>query len=316
MMPAPVDTLHWWRAPWALERFIADLIDVEARLLRPGGPWPSHAEPARLATTALDESGLGFDLLERLALAAALSEALHLHRGGLAGTLITAPTLGGWVEAAAAALERFGGLLTVRSSDEAGRRRAHSHPITRLEAETATWAAMLPGRLRVRSAVSSHHIHGMLFTLLLPARLGLPVEDLRPLSPDAVLATSRPGDLVIGHPALWNALLQAMPSGWPPGIIGVTSGEPCPDATVIRLGEAGLAGMLDIYGSREVAGVGWRRRVAGQWSDGSDAYRLLACWRRDADDRLSRDDGLLFSPPDRLQWDGGSFRIGSAAAAS
>ena len=156
----------------------------------------------------------------------------------------------------------------------------------------------------------------MLFTLLLPAQLGLPVEDLRPLSPDAVLATSRPGELVIGHPALWNALLQATPSGWPPGIIGVTSGEPCPDATVIRLGEAGLAGMLDIYGSREVAGVGWRRRVAGQWSDGSDAYRLLACWRRDADDRLSRDDGLLFSPPDRLQWDGGSFRIGSAAAAS
>lgn len=313
MVHAQIDTLHWWRAPWALERFIADLIDAEARLLRPGGPWPPYAEPAWLAVTALDESGLGFDSLERLGLAAALSEALHLHRGGLAGTLMTTRTLGGWVEAAAAALECFGGLLTVRTADVAGRRRAHGHPMARLEAEAATWAALLPDRHRVRSAVASHNIYGVLFTLMLPARLELPVDDLRQLSPDTVLATVRPGDLVIGYPAFWNSLLRAAPSGWPPGIIGVTSGAPCPDAIAIRLGEAGLASVVDIYGSSETAGIGWREHARGEWSDGAGAFRLLPCWRRDADDRLSREDGLRVSPPDQLHWDGGRFRVGDGA---
>ena len=311
MVLAPADTVHWWHAPGALERFVADLIDAEARLLRPGGPWPPYAEPARLVMTPLGEDGLGFDSLERLGLAAALSEALHLHRGGLADTLITARRLGGWVEAAAASLECFGALVTVRRVERTGRRRAYCHPMARLEAEAATWAGLLPGdRLRVRSAVASHDIHGLLFTLMLPARLGLPVDDLRRLPPATVLAGLRPGDLVIGRPVFWDALLDASPSGWPPGIIGVASGAPCPDATALRLGEAGLAALLDIHGSDEAGGIGWRERAGGAWSDGAGAYRLLPCWRREADDLLSRDDGSSLTLRDRLDWDGPDrFRI-------
>ena len=316
-MPAQADLLHWWRAPGLLERFIADLIDAEARLLRPGGPWPPYAEPAQLAVTALGEEGLGFDSLERLGLAAALSEALHLHRGGLADTLITARRLGGWVEAAAASLECFGALVTVRCLDHAGKRRAHRHPMARLEAEAAIWAGLLPGdRLRVRSAVASHDIHGLLFTLMLPARLGLPVDDLRRLPAAAVLAGLRPGDLVIGQPAFWDALLDASPSGWPPGVIGVASGASCPDTTAVGLGEAGLAALLDIYGSDEAGGIGWRKHGGDAWSDGTGAYRLLPCWRREADGLLSRDDGSPLTLRDRLDWDGPDrFRIAAGATA-
>lgn len=302
----------WWRRPGALERFVADLINAEARLLRPGGPWPAAIDPSRLGSTALDESGLGFDSLERLGLAASLSEALHLHRGGLADTLLTAPALNGWVEAARAALARFDGLVTVRSSGSSGTRQSHVHPTARLEAEAAVFAAMLPERLALRSAVASHHIYGMLFTLMLPARLGIPVDDLRSLSAGAVLATLRPGDLVIGHPVFWDLLLQASPSDWPAGVIGVSSGAACPDATATRLIEAGLEGVLDIYGSSETAGIGWRRRGPEGWLDGTGAYRLLSCWQRDANDQLSRDDGVAVVLPDRLHWEAsGGFRIGA-----
>jgi hypothetical protein len=148
-MRAPTDALHWWRAPWALERFIADLIDSEARMLRPGGPWPPHMNPLDFASAAPGESGLGFDSLERLGLAAALSEALHLHSGGLADSLLTSPTFAGWVQASRAALDRSGERMTFRSSGSAGRRRSHVHSMRRLEEETATWIALLSDRLRV-----------------------------------------------------------------------------------------------------------------------------------------------------------------------
>ncbi len=210
MVRGPTDALHWWRAPWALERVLADLIDSEARQLRPGGPWPPRLDPARIAMVPAGESGLGFDSLERLGLAAALSEALHLHSGGLEDALLTSPTLAGWLEAAATALDRSGERVTVRSSGSTGKRRSHTHLMKQLAQEAEVWSQQLPGRRRVRTAVASHHIYGLLFTLMVPAELGLPVDDLRGLSPGAVLGTLRAGDLVIGHPVFWGALLGAI----------------------------------------------------------------------------------------------------------
>ena len=293
----------WWRTPWALERFISDLVDAEARSMRPGGPWPRHVDPAALGRTAVGEDGLGFDSLERIGLAAALSEALHLHRGGLGDSLMTAGTLQGWRDAAAASLRQFSDLLTVRSSGSTGRRRSHLHRVASLEDEADFWCDRFPGRLRIRSAVASHHIYGLLFSQLLPARLGTPVDDLRPLSPGAVLGTLRPGDLVVGHPLFWDALLRVAPAGLPADVVGVTSGALCPDETVAGLLGAGLARLVDAYGSSETAGIGWR--------DGVGLHHLLPWWERAADGIRHRSDGRVIVPPDRLVWDDGDgFRIG------
>jgi long-chain acyl-CoA synthetase len=299
----PQDRLDWWRAPWALERFIGDLIDAEARLMRPGGPWPQHVHPAALSRTAVGEDGLGFDSLEKLGLAAALSEALHLHRGGLGDDLMTAPTLEGWREASAASLERFDELLTVRSSGSAGRRQSYLHHVASLKDEADFWRDLFPDRLRVRSAVASHHIYGLLFSHLLPARLGTPVDDLRPLSPGAVLGTLRPGDLVVGHPLFWDALLRVASEGLPVNVIGVTSGAICRDETVAGLLDAGLSRLVDAYGSSETAGIGWR--------DGVGLHRLLPWWERASATLRNRSDGRRVLSPDRLIWTSGErFRIG------
>jgi long-chain acyl-CoA synthetase len=189
-MGAIADPRHWWRCPWALERFLGDLIDAEARRMRPGGPWPPRVAPPDIAATMPDERGLGFDSLERIGLAAALSEALHLHRGGLGDTLITAPTLGGWLEAAAASLERFSDRVTIRSSGSSGPSHRHGHSMDALTAEVEILRHLLTNRRRVRSAVASHHIYGLLFTLMLPEDRIVTRSENR--SREAAAASSQP----------------------------------------------------------------------------------------------------------------------------
>jgi 4-coumarate--CoA ligase (photoactive yellow protein activation family) len=293
----------WWRADQALERFIGDLVDAEIRLLRPGGPWPPRLCPAELATAVLDETGLGFDSLERVALAAALSERLHLHRGGLTDTLLVAPKLGNWVQAAAASLEQFSETMTLRSSGSSGRHRTWPHHRSVLEAEAAFWQDMLRGRRRLCSAVASHHIYGLIFAQMFPAAGQIPVLDLRPLSPGAVLATLRPGDLVVGYPLFWEALLRATAAPWPQDILGVTSGAGCPEVLLDDLRHAGLAGMFDVYGSSETAGIGWRTAPG--------PHRLLPWWTLTPGGLLQRAAGMPVQPPDQLHPDpAGGFRIG------
>lgn len=125
----------------ALFRFLVDLLAMEAAILRPGGPCPA-ATCFRL-DGALGEDGLDFDSLERLAMAAALGEALLLHRGGLDDTLVMSARLGDWHDAAMAALERFSACIHFRSSGSSGARRAYLHTLTDLEAEAAFFASLL-----------------------------------------------------------------------------------------------------------------------------------------------------------------------------
>jgi 4-coumarate--CoA ligase (photoactive yellow protein activation family) len=79
----------------------------------------------------------------------------------------------------------------------------------------------------------------------------------------------------------------------------VTSTAPCPDALAAALAAAGLR-LLQVYGSSETAGVGWRDRAA-------TPFALLPHWTR-ADDPAALlrtlPDGMTRSYPlqDRLDW--------------
>ena len=91
----PAGSLPWHRQPGALARFVSDLIADELAHLRPGGmPLPDRPWPDGLA---LDEQGLGLDSLERLSVAAALNEALHLHESGVEDLLLAQRHFGEWL---------------------------------------------------------------------------------------------------------------------------------------------------------------------------------------------------------------------------
>jgi long-chain acyl-CoA synthetase len=269
----------WHQQPGALARFIADLVVNETAHLRPGaaalpaGPWPLD--------TALGEDGLGLDSLERMSVAAALSEALHLHESGVEDSLSTGTTtFGEWLQITARALSHFDARVTFRTSGSSGKPKPCTHTLADPQQETRFLACLLNGEpdaplRRVLTAVPAHHIYGFLFTVLLPAELGnLPVQDVRNVTVNNLPRRMTAGDLLVSHPAHW-ALLARHANAWPAGVVGTTSTAPCPDETAQALTERGLQRLVQVYGSSETAGIAWRDAPAAD-------YELMTHWTRPA----------------------------------
>lgn len=297
----------WHRRQSALARFVTDLVADELSHLRPGGvqlpqrPWPSDLP--------IDEQGLGLDSLERLTIASALSDALHLHESGTEDLLLARQRFGQWLEVAADGLAAFDAQLTFRTSGSSGVAKACPHALAHLLQEVAHLAGLVPHTRRVLAAVPAHHIYGFLFTVLLPDRLACnEVLDIRLMTPVAVASMLRPGDLVISHPAHWS-LLARHAVRLPPGVHGITSTAPCPDALARRLDDLGLATLTQVYGSSETAGIGTRTAAGAP-------FHLMPFWSRDPDEahRLLRadEDGAICAHgvQDRLEWMGDrQFRV-------
>lgn len=272
--------LPWHQRPGVLARHVTDLVADELTHLRPGSarlperPWPTGL--------LLDEEGLGLDSLERLSVASALSEALHLHESGLEDLLLARRHFGEWLQVAADALSVFDARLSFRTSGSSGVAKTCTHALVNLLQEVEHLASLITGRRRVLTAVPAHHIYGFLFTGLLPHRLGCrEVIDVRRMTPQALASLLQPGDLVVSHPAHW-ALLARHAGPLPPDVHGVTSTAPCPDALALRLAALGLETLTQVYGSSETAGIGTRSLPGTPFTlmpfwqcDAGDAQRLL-----------------------------------------
>ena len=304
------ESLPWHRwsvqRPGALARFVADLVADELAHLRPGG-GQSIALPALpwSAELALDEQGLGLDSLERLSVASALNEALHLHESGIEDLLLARRLFGEWLQVAADGLAQFDAKLSFRTSGSSGVAKACPHALANLLQEAEHLARLVPGTQRVLAAVPAHHIYGFLFTVLLPDQLGCnEVIDIRRMTPQAVASMLRPGDLVISHPAHWAILARHAGhlGPLPPGVQGISSTAPCPDPLARQLVDMGLVETLtQVYGSSETAGVAIRTtagapfRLMPFWSrDGAEEHRLA---RTGADESVS-----LHEVQDHLVW--------------
>jgi 4-coumarate--CoA ligase (photoactive yellow protein activation family) len=291
----------WHSRTQLLERFIADLLCDELKRARPGSP-PAAPQPWP-PDFFLDEAGLGLDSIERLSAAAALTEALHLHEGGVEDLLLARRRFGEWVQVAHSGLVHFNEVMTFRTSGSSGVPKACSHPLALLRQETQYLATLFAGTRRIFFTVPGHHIYGFLFTVLLPEQLGATeLIDARQLTAQVLQQRVSRGDLITSHPAHWSIVARTSVI-IPPGVVGVTSTAPCPSALPAALAERGLSRLVQVYGSSETGGVGWR-------DSSQESYVLMPFWSRDTDD----DTHLLRSAPDgsvrsyelqdRLTWEG------------
>ncbi|MGJ7916301.1 AMP-binding enzyme [Massilia sp. LXY-6] len=297
-------TPAWWNDQAAVRRFVSDLLAAELAQARPGRmaaplPWPPECDFVR---------DLGADSLELLGMGTALAEALHLERADVDARLLATPRLDAWVEAARAGLCAAAGVdgapMSFRTSGSSGSPKRCTHALALLWQETLELARLQPGRRRILSVVPSHHIYGFLFTILLPRALGsgdapAEVRDLRAATPGTLLREARPGDLVVAHPGWWEQAARLAPR-FAAGVAGVSSTAPCPDPLARGLADAGLR-LLQVYGSSETAGIGWREEAGVPFS-------LLPHWSRvDAPAELARalpDGGMARYPlQDKLEWE-------------
>lgn len=306
--------MAWSRSPDTVMRHVRDVVCSEWQQLRPGPRAPGQPDLATMPLEALHGlnllEDLGADSLERMALSAALSDAVPLRSADDADALFSDLRLGHWGELAQRSWAAQPATLRFRTSGSTGRPKTCPHRVIDLAQEVQALAEVIGPVRRIVSAVRCHHIYGFLFTLMLPQVPGLrpgdagagpvPVLDLcgRPLA--SVLARLQPGDLLIGFPDWWRALGRSAHE-LPPGVIGVTSTAPCPDEVCEPLLAAGLSRLLHIYGSSETAGIGWR-----DWPQAH--YTLLPAWQAapGAPDHITRHswDGQQQSCalPDEVQW--------------
>lgn len=298
MIGQAAGTGAWWRDGNALLRVVSDLLAEELALIRPGRALPPLPWPPALDLF----DTLAADSLERLSLASALGEMLHLAGTGGDDRLLAGAQLHDWLAQAHAGLERGGRELTFRTSGSSGNPKRCTHELATLYQEVDQLARLVPGRRRILCAVPAHHIYGFLFSVLLPHSIGLGganVVDLRAASPAAVASALEGGDLVVGHPEFWAALARVAPR-LPGGVVGVTSTAPCPDPLADALASAGLERLLQVYGSSETGGVGWRS------APGAD-FELFPYWRRVEDEaQLERmhcaGPSRRYALQDRLEW--------------
>lgn len=291
---------------------LADLLAGEMAQMRPGArpapmPWPDGFDL---------RADLGADSLDLMGLAAAMETVLQLRRpaNGDVGAPLASAGFDAWVAAARAGLNAGGGALTFRTSGSSGAPKPCTHSLASLWQETGVLAALFPGRRRIVQLVPSHHIYGFLFTVLLPRRLGLAgreVVDLRGLAPGALAGQLQPGDLVVGFPDFWRGFGQSGVALVPDDVIGVSSTAPCPDEVAQGVLDAGLARLVQVYGSSETAGVGWRDRADADytlfpyWSHGADEGRLdrtLPDGHPQPNGTLSDRQTQPYALQDRLAW--------------
>jgi long-chain acyl-CoA synthetase len=257
-------------------------------------------------TTRFDAAGLGLDSLTRLQLAAAVASFFRLHESELEDELLRRRSVSEWADTVVRGWAEGSKCLTFLTSGTTAERIPCIQHWDLLAQELAVHAEMFATRRRVVGLVGARHIYGFLFCTLLPRWLGVPFVDARNIAPAGLATFARPGDLFVGFPLRWE--LIAPDSVWPPEVVGITSTGPIAAATITALRAQGLAQMVEIYGSTQTGGVGWRDTT-------TDPLRLYAHWSLRGDGQLQRANPhapgppLVFEAPDVLALRAGGFEV-------
>ena len=269
-----------------------------------GGDSVGSAAARRLlapdATGAIQfgEEGVGLDSLALISAATAVSRFFDLGASGVDDYLLFEDTPDGWARLVAQHLASCGDAAEIvfETSGSTDAPTLVRKRLALLEEEIgALTDAVLPSPpRRIVAMPPPQHIFGWLWTVLLPSKLGVPVVDAVIRGPGSVLRELSEGDLVVGTPFNWEILLNAG-GGFPDGVTGVTSGGPMPAPVWGSLSDAGLLRLLEIFGSTETGGLGWR--------ESSEApFALLPHLERDGEAVRSRPTGDRFVMQDHMSW--------------
>lgn len=270
----------------AVTRVILDLLDEKiggprGRSLR-DEPGFDAQDPGALS---LGDDGAGLDSLEMLTAAGLVNEFFRVHEAGIEDVFLRKRRLAEWAELVTHALAEGLSGITFQTSGTTGMAKRVGHSWEALEQEITYLSRLFERRSRIIATVPAHHIYGFLFTVLLPSRLGLPVEIVRWDRLGSLGRSLRPGDLLVAQPTIWRYLSRVVAS-WPTSVWGTSSTAPLPAPIHRTVREAGLERLTEVYGSTETAGVGVREEPEAP-------FELFPYLSRDRRGRDGSDGGLL-----------------------
>lgn len=274
------------------EALIGELVTCELADQR--GESARSVQANLMPDALMDAAPLRMDSLEFMAAAQTVNAFFRLHSVGTEDYLLRHRTIADWVEVVLATLRQGTDGLAFRSGGTTGTPTTQVQTWAHLEAELCHLAGLTVGVRRVVLLVPVRHIYGCIWGPLLAARLDVPLL----VGNDADAAVHGDlcsGDLLVGFPERWQYLVEIV-GPFPQGVVGVTSTAPCPEDLWPALDRLGLARLLEIYGSSETGGIGWR--------DAPDRpFRLFGHWRRGEGTALRRQDGHTVRAPDHVTWE-------------
>ncbi|QXQ07831.1 AMP-binding protein [Sphingosinicellaceae bacterium] len=251
-----------------LRRIVASLVATEIGRGRNLDPVGRAEDPAAWTDEeALSVGSIVLDSLETMYAAAAVHEMFGSDNAEEDHPRRSPVTVGEWLDDISLAQSRENARLTVMTSGSTGRPKPCVHAVTDLQDEAAYFCERLPSIKRVVALVPAHHIYGLIWTALLPARLGIPVIS----ASAANLPRLQDEDLIVAVPDQWVAILRSRIC-WPLKVCGVSAGAPLDDRVASELLGAGLHHLYDVYGSSETGGIAVREAP-------NAAYVLLPRWR-------------------------------------
>ncbi|MEO0498255.1 MAG: hypothetical protein AAF141_12960 [Pseudomonadota bacterium] len=157
---------------------------------------------------------------------------------------------------------------------------------------------MFPHVDRIISLVPPQHIYGFIYTVRLPQLFELEFLDARAFGPAKLAQALGEGALLVATPHLWRFALTSL-GRFPTGTVGLSSTAPMPAELHNSLQASGLARLVEVYGSSETNGIGWRE-------DPDSFFELFEWWATNqANGQLERrlPDGSTQTHPfiDRLE---------------
>ncbi len=247
---------RWSERQDILRHLVADLF-IEHRRWRALAPGTPRLGREIDFDAPLGEEGLGLDSLERLSLAARISEFFHLHETGAQDHLFDCVSLEDVVRVIAFAARQGVDRISVRSSGSTGPAKIISHSLHEIAIEADFWLTLIPGRQRVVTFVPTAHLYGFMFAAMLAGARGWPVLRAEDRGVPQTIRALMPGDLVIASPRLLARMIREdLPL--PPDVFVISSGQALAPETASAIRALGAERLIDSYGASEIGGIGWR----------------------------------------------------------
>ncbi|MFV8836626.1 hypothetical protein [Aquisalimonas sp.] len=243
----------------------------------------------------MNDAPLRMDSLEFMAAAQAVNAFFRLHAVGTEDYLLRYRTIGEWAQVVLETMRQGADGIAFRSGGTTGAPSTRFQSWAHLDSELDHLASLINGTGRILLLVPCRHIYGCIWGPLLASRLQVPLLS-GPEADAAVHGGLQAGDLVVAFPERWEYLAASL-GPFPRGVVGVTSTAPCPEHLWPTLAGAGLTRLLEIYGSSETGGIGWRDAPG-------EPFHLFGHWRPHGNAALVRPDGFPVDLPDHVIWEG------------